>query len=212
MQAPDSGPDIFDQFEQLILALAASFGREADEALITGYWLGLQSLGIERIRHAVSRAIAECEFMPKPVELRRLAGDLSPKVRAVKSWDCFEQAMRSIGAYSSVDFEDPILNATVRNLGGWPYLCQRETEELNRFIRPRFEAVYAALFESGVGVDAAGYLIGLSEQQNSAQGFEVEAPVEVAAIAPVPDEHRRVKQGTATGFLEKIADSMRLPQ
>lgn len=200
------------RFGELIEALAASFGREADEALLTGYWLGLQSLGLPAIERAVARAIAECEFMPKPVELRRLAGDLSPKVRAVKAWESFEQSMRTVGAYNSVDFEDPILNATIRNLGGWPYLCQRETEELNRFIRPRFEGVYAAFWESGVGVDASQYLIGLSEQSNASHGFEVEPPVKVAAALPVPEKHAQLKQGTATGFLEAIADKMRLAQ
>jgi hypothetical protein len=51
-------------------ALAAAFRTEVTEALIEGYWLGLEDIELALVGAAMRRALRECRFMPTPAELR----------------------------------------------------------------------------------------------------------------------------------------------
>jgi hypothetical protein len=152
---------------RLIAALAATFNREADEATFQGYELGLGDLPIEAVQRAVTRAICERRFMPSPAELRELSGELLPADRAIKAWEAFEKAVARHGYYTSVDFDDQLINATVRNLGGWERVSEKEGDEFSKWLRKDFERVYLAFLRSGVSAEAAAPLIGFIDRTNA---------------------------------------------
>lgn len=154
------------RFVECVNALAAAFNRQIDEALYTGYQLGLDDLAIEEIERAARRAIRECKFMPTVVELRELSGDMSPRVRAVKAWGHLVRAIATHGGYNSVTFDDLVINATVRNLGGWQYLCGMNPDEFDRFMPKRFQDTYALLCQGGISHEAAAPLLGIFDQEN----------------------------------------------
>ena len=132
-----------DRFLELISALAASFRTEATEPLLMGYWIGLQDMAIEDFERAATKAIATCRFMPVPAELRDLAGT-GQAIAAMDAWQAVIGAMRSVGRYRGVDF-GPLVNAVIRNLGGWTRLCNTDSDELHSFTRKDFERVYATM-------------------------------------------------------------------
>lgn len=175
------------EFVEVIEALAATFGREPTQAMLTGYWMGLEDLELVAVKRAAAKAIASDKFMPVPAVMRELAGELSPKQRAVLAWGAFKSAVDTHGFYASVDFDDQTINATVRNLGGWmPTLDQMETEG-DKWIRKDFERVYEAFAATGIGPDLARPLLGQHEQNNIQSGHHkaIKPPVLVITGLPV---------------------------
>ena len=125
-------------------------------------------------------------------------------------------AIRFQGGYRTIAFDDPVIHATVRNLGGWVQLTDATSEDLSRFIQPRFVKTYSALAQMGITESEAAPLFGLIDRDNTKAGYE---PGEVVAIATglpsldvkiIPSDS--VPKGLPTGSVVKhLADAMRLP-
>src|SRR5690606_23112013 len=111
----------------------------------------------------------------------------NPDDRAMLAWSDVQNAI-PLGPYKHVDFSDKLINAAVRNLGGWPAFIGRLVDaESEKWLRLEFTKCYATLANSGVSGEMCAALPGLS--QASVRGGEVVAPVAVriactSAIAP----------------------------
>ena len=81
-------------------------------------------------------------------------------------------AIREVGYYNTVAFDDPAITATVRNLGGWLRLCEMEVEEFEKWLRPNFERVYKGLRLTGVSNEQASPLLGFFDLQNGGNGHD----------------------------------------
>ena len=167
-------------FAVLFEALCAAFRVEPSEPLAMAYWLGLKDLDAAAFEQAVGRAMREAEHMPKPVELRRLAGERTEEERSVVAWSQVRDAVRRVGAYGSVDFDDPAINAALRAMGGWPRLCGLNGDEFDVWAAKEFARQYAAWSALRVTPESeqARPLPGLSEQHNVSIG----APFELHRI------------------------------
>lgn len=142
--------------------LGELFGRNLSTGAVLAYVKGLIDLDPERLKEAFSEARRTCQFMPTVANLRILAGVETTEVRAARAWGEFEQAA-SIGPYKSVDFADLSINATIRNLGGWPLFLSRlanATEE--KWARKEFMETYAT-YVRDVGYEAGRPLPGISQ-------------------------------------------------
>ena len=153
-----------------INALAATFRQEVTEAMLTGYEMGLGDLPLSAIKQAIVRAMRTKTFMPAVAELRELAGELTIDQRVVKAWGAFEKAVIAHGGYTSVDFDDQTINATVRNLGGWERLCEMPASEFDKWLRKDFERVYRGLVNTQLSAEEAAPLIGIHERGNRFNG------------------------------------------
>lgn len=166
-------------FIEAITVLATAFARELSEPLFEAYWIGLRDLTPMAVKEAVGRAINTSKFMPPPAELRELAGQMTPTNQAVHAWQAVLKAFATCGYYKSVDFDDPLINATLRNLGGWMRVIERMDEEGDKWIHKEFEATYKAFAATGVSSEMALPLQGFHEQQNVLTGHEVEGPARI---------------------------------
>lgn len=164
-----------------VAALATAFGKQADEATYLAYSLGLGGLSIAQVKSAVARALRASKFMPSPAELRELAGEVSAKARAVLAWDAVKRAIELNGAYRTVEFDDPAINASLLSLGGWPFICEASTADLDKHHAARFEKIYMAFLQRGA-VPSSGPLLGLFDRENVARGYK-------------PQEVRRIETG-----------------
>jgi hypothetical protein len=63
------------QFERIMTKLAAVYGAKANPDMIDGYFLALKGFPIATVERACQAAVDECQFMPKPVELRSFASE-----------------------------------------------------------------------------------------------------------------------------------------
>lgn len=155
------------EFAKTVTALAATFRQESSAALIQGYWMGLSDLTLADIQSAAAKAIQTSKFMPTPRELRELASTMLPTDRAALAWDAAVNAVNFHGYYDSVDFDDRLINAVIRGMGGWMRFNERIEAEDNVWLRKEFEKLYATYARTGVGSEAVAYLGGFFEQQNA---------------------------------------------
>lgn len=181
-----------------VTLLAETIGqKQISTATINGWIEGLDGLTIEQIMVGVRRALKTCKFMPTPVEIRELAGELKGQDRAVKAWGALQLAVVQHGAYRTVDFDDPVINATVNNLGGWERVCTTDAKEFDVFLRPKFLAAYAALYATGVGEEESAPLQGIHDRENSRHGFDPQVPQFIVTGLPVPKRAPRVGNSQA---------------
>jgi len=162
-------------FSLAVGAMLETFGQEATKELIRGYWIGLSDLELNSVQFAVARAIRECDRLAKPVELRRLAGEATDDQAATIAWD---DALRAVpkGAYKHIDFENKLINAVIRNLGGWPnFVARFSSADDEKWIRQEFIRAYKN-FSSGVSLEACAPLPGLSQVVHRGNGLEPPVP------------------------------------
>lgn len=178
------------QFALAIGAMLETFGQEATKPILHGYWMGLQDLTLEQVQAAVSRAMGTCERKPTPVELRRLVGEQTSEQRAISAWGDVLRAVPR-GAYKHIDFADKLVNAAIRNLGGWPTFVGRFTdEESEKWARLEFIKAYQAFAAGGVDGEACEPLPGLA--QMTSIGGNLCAPIPLR-IECTPDRARMPK-------------------
>jgi hypothetical protein len=129
-----------------VTTLSEAFRQPLTDVAARGYMIGLDDLTHEQVAMAMKRAIRESKFMPSPAELRAFAGAGGARATetvAVEAWEAVRSAMDRHDYTVSVDFGS-LVNAVVRNLGGWAWLCDQRLSALP-FVRKDFERVYALL-------------------------------------------------------------------
>ena len=175
-------------FRIVVSYLFASFRQEASQAAFHGYWLGLRDLSLPQVELAVATAIRDCDFIPPPSGLRKFAGLMLPADRAVLAWEAFRTAWRKHSWYDSVNFDDPVINATIRNLGGWCELIDRieDEDKTDKWARREFERIYQSFCRVGISKKQGLYLPGFFERDNRFRGYGdcVPPPTQVATGLP----------------------------
>jgi hypothetical protein len=154
------------QFVQMILALAATFRTEATEPLYEGYWMGLGDLSLGRVKAAAVAAMHSQKFMPTVAELRELAGAHvpTPEERSTRAWMVVMDGR--VGYYDSVAFDDSVIHATIRAMGGWMRFWERLEEEGRKWLCREFEQTYVRLMATGFSVGESSHLVGFHEMNN----------------------------------------------
>lgn len=133
------------RFAAVIEQLGIVYGKEIDDLLLRAYWAALKDVSIDDLENAAYAHIALEKWFPKPCELRG-ADETAISMRA---WDTAIAAAGRIGAYKNVDFEDLVINATIRFLGGWTRFCEMKTDEED-WRRKEFLQAYRDFRRSGV--------------------------------------------------------------
>jgi hypothetical protein len=162
------------EFVLVIQALAATYSRDATEAMLTGYWMGLEDVDLAGVKRAAAAAMHHSRFMPTVAELRELSGEMPVTTRAAVAWQAVRQAVCRYGYYDSVRFDDPVVTAALRNgWGGWIQFDEALERDEEKWIRKEFERLYVALFTSGRRFNPTEYLLGRAEMDRAggAQDF-----------------------------------------
>ena len=199
------------RFGTAIAAMAATFRQEATRALVKGYELGLEDLPIASIEQAVARALRQCKFMPSAAELRELAGEMLPAHRAVLAWGVVVKTLAKYDHWDSVDFDDPVINATIRNLGGergWEDLPAKLEDEGTKWVRKDFERVYIALAQSGISLEATRPLIGFHDRDNAFNGYHKAVKKAVVIACGLPAHRLGVAEPLAIGAPMELLESV----
>jgi hypothetical protein len=168
--------EIVDDLEVLLRALFETFGITPTAGQIMGYRMALDDVPMSDIERGIRKAMRDSKFMPKPVELRELSGEMPWTTKAALAWGAVKKAIHSHGAYACVDFADPAINAVIRNMGGWVELCGRDAATFETFTRKDFERIYLLLAPGGVDRGAGAYLRGIFEGPPRRIGVPYAAP------------------------------------
>ncbi len=192
----------YDPIAAAVAVLCEAFRQKGTEATVEAYRIGLEGISPDALKIALGAAIRGSRFMPSPAELRELAGEVTGKDRAVLAFTALDAAVLRHGYYHSVDFDDPLLNATVNALGGWEKVCDVSIKEWDSFFRNRFIDVYQAYAKRGVTADQAAPCIGFYDRSNGFNGYQSNHLHRIATglpIVPLLHDAKRIESPRLRG-------------
>lgn len=191
-----------EQISACVATLCEAVGRKPSKPMYLAYEIGTLGIPVEQIERATTAALQRPDkWMPSPGELRELAGDVRPADRAAMAFQALKTACSRVGAFRSPDFDDALINATVRNLGGWTRACEMPVSEFDTWYRKDFIEVYQMFCRTGTNPEQDAPLIGESEASNLANGFLEEVPgcrVPVVTGLPWAGTERRRLAGSGS--------------
>lgn len=167
------------------------------------YLMALEDLGTERIVQACRIAMSACKFFPKPAELRELVRLPEDDIehRAQLAWQAVKENAigRIVHTGKPLDFQDPITNAAVREVGGLNYLALQGTDtEHEKYTRPRFLEAYKRL--------ASCSLLPPSKTEPlKSRVTKQKEPILIPCPYRVEPRIKHVTAGIAKGLAEKIS-------
>ena len=91
------------------------------------------------------------------------------------AWTKVYSAIKHVGPYQTIAFDDAIIHAVISDMGGWIYLCDMQEEE-QPFKAREFEKRYQGYSIRGHCFNYPGKLIGLAEAYNSSDGHSRHIP------------------------------------
>lgn len=166
-------------FAEAIGAMCLTMQMEASADMIRGYWLALSDLKLKDVQEAVVKAMRTStsnKKLPFPADLRVLAGaEVSPDQKGLFAWNDVLKAL-PLGPYKHVDFEDRVINACIRSMGGWPnFLSRFGSSDEEKWVRIEFLKSYKGFVEAGCNGDICRHLAGLGQKE--VVNGELSAPV-----------------------------------
>ncbi len=171
------------QFACLLVKLSELHGKSMSSHLTEAYWKALEIfewIDVKAAFEAHTRNPDCGQFFPKPADIVRFI-DGSGETRALKAWTIVEKAMRQIGIYQSVVFDDCLIQAVIEEMGGWIKLCSMTLDGLP-FRALEFQKRYMA-FVIKKPAHYPSVLYGLSALENAKNGYEVELPLLIGDAA-----------------------------
>lgn len=164
-------------FAKLMVGVAELYGKPISPELISIYWDGLSEHELDEVRLALNlhmRNPDTGQFMPKPADvIRFLTGNTL--TQAMRAWQKVDQAVRHVGGYQTVVFDDPIIHAVIVDMGGWMGFGQTPEDEWH-FKARDFERRYQS-YKLKPPADYPRKLIGIFEAENGPRGFVSDGPM-----------------------------------
>lgn len=112
-------------FAELITALGELHEKVITKAMLGMYWSALQHLDIKQVQQAVNAHNSDPErgrWMPKPSDLL-LQIDGTATEQAVAATCKVESAVRNVGPWRQIVFDDPVIHRVIVSMGGWIRFC-----------------------------------------------------------------------------------------
>lgn len=172
MQATDKK-----RFLTVLTGVADYYGKELSEGVIGLYWQGLQQHDLNAIERALwehAQSPDSGQFMPKIADLTRILQGRTQDQAAI-AWSKVDKAIRHVGTYSDVVFDDPIIHRVVADMGGWIWLG-KQTDDEWPFIARRFEQAYRGYKMRGEIPEYQSVLIGEANAYNQKEGYRLAPP------------------------------------
>lgn len=135
--------DDADRFRELLVGVHSFYRYEVSKFQVEVWWQALKALDYDAVRDAFNRHVLNPDngqFCPKPADIVKLIGGGTAD-RALVAWSKFDLAVRNVGAWDSVVFDDPIIHQVADDMGGWRALCAR-TEKEWPFVQNEFVTRY----------------------------------------------------------------------
>jgi hypothetical protein len=164
-------------FAAMIEAVAEYCGRTLSPGVIAIYWQGLRDLDLAALRHALNAHVQNPDtgqYMPKIADIRRMIGGTTQDA-ALRAWAMVDRAVRQVGCYADVVFDDPLIHRVLHDMGGWISLGGKREDEWP-FVAREFENRYRGYRMRNERPPYPAVLVGLANAQNRRLGFGDDPP------------------------------------
>lgn len=205
MQTPD-----YENFSSLIADVHAFYRRDISNFSLSVWWEAMKPYDLAAVSQALSRHSMNPDtgkFMPMPSDVVRMLQG-STQDSALTAWAKVDKAIRHVGTYRSVVFDDPLIHVVLHDMGGWIALGQK-TEDEWPFVAKEFENRYRGFKARGEVPEYNRVLIGLTDAQNQKEGYQTQAPMLIGNEAKAKQVMLRGYDRVGIGFKPATVDVMR---
>lgn len=166
------------RFALCLAAASEVYSKVVSQAAANVWWDLTKKYDIEAVETAFAIHMADPDngqFMPKPADIiRRITG--TSQDSALRAWAMVDKAVRSVGPWASVTFDDPITMRVLSDMGGWCWLGDK-TDDAWPFVAKEFENRYRGYKQRGELPEHPSVLIGYTDATNVKNGYRQGAPV-----------------------------------
>jgi len=170
--------DDFQKFHDGIVGVMGFYGKTVSAFALDVWWTALKGHDLVAIVDAFNRHLANPDtgqFPPKPADIIRMLQG-STQDSALRAWAKVDSAVRRIGTYCDVVFDDPLIHRVIHDMGGWIGLGTKDESEWP-FVAKEFENRYRGFKARSEIPEYPAKLIGIATAHNEKKGFPVEAPM-----------------------------------
>lgn len=164
--------DDMEQFQEIMTVLNESFGdinRPVSDIKMRFYFKALSDLTIDQLNDAaiILANTKVIHTFPTPAEIRQ-AVEGNPHDQGQIAFDKLITAVRSIGPYQTVIFDDPAIHAFIQSYGGWEEICDKTVEDW-KYMRNEFVKGYTGFQRI---YDVPLQLTGIHDAANRCKGID----------------------------------------
>jgi hypothetical protein len=167
--------DDFQKFHDGIAGVMSFYGKSVSRFALDVWWTALRKFDLAAIVDAFNRHLANPDsgqFAPKPADIIRMLQG-STQDSAMRAWAKVDQAVRGVGTYCDVVFDDALIHRVIQDMGGWIALGTRSEDEWP-FVAKEFENRYRGFSARGERPSYPAMLTGLATAHNSRNGYHAE--------------------------------------
>lgn len=167
----------FEAFREGVAGVYAFYGREVSDFALDVWWRALQQFDLAAVTDAFGRHLVNPDsgqYLPKPADIVRMMGGTTED-SALQAWAKVDWAVRCVGCYRSLTFDDPLVQRVIADMGGWVALCAGSDEEWP-FVARDFQHRYRGYRTRSEVPSYPGHLVGRIEADNGARGFRATEP------------------------------------
>lgn len=171
-----------EQLTAMLAKVMSIYSKQITTGFVDVFFDALSAYDIESVRRGLNAHVQNPDsgqFPPKPADIVRLIDGTSAD-QGMQAWSRVDKAVRQVGPYQSVVFDDPIIHRVLEEMGGWMKLCSTPSLDDYKFAGLEFARRYRAfVIAGGVGSEYPRHLIGLAEAENGNAGFKNHLPAPV---------------------------------
>ena len=171
-------------FVTILTGLAEYYEKTLSTSTIALYWEALKNYDLSSVEKAFENHIQNPDeagrWMPKISDInQKLQGRTQDQ--ASQAWAKVDRAVREIGCYVDVDFEDSITHRVICEMGGWISFSNKKEAEW-AFVAKEFENRFRSYLLCPQSFESPAVLIGISNAENMTRGLPLQPPVRVQKI------------------------------
>lgn len=201
----------FDDFCMVLTSVGELYGKPVGEFAISLWWGALKDYDLLAVQEALSRHVRNPDsgqFMPKPADVVRMMQG-STQDSALSAWAKVDKAVRHVGPYKSVVFDDPLIHVVLHDMGGWTALGQKTDDEWP-FVAKEFENRYRGFKARGEIPQYPPQMIGISDAHNSLGGFKQDQPMLIGDQSKAIQVMQKGTDRPLLGITRLASESLRL--
>jgi len=165
-------------FYTLVGNVYAFYRQDTSSFALGVWWEAMKPFDFAAVADALNRHCVNPDsgqFMPKPADVVKMLRG-STLDGAMVAWSKVDKAVRQVGTYASVAFDDPIIHRVLQDMGGWVALGSKDEREWP-FVAKEFETRYRGYRVRGEVPEYPKVLIGIAEAQNNQNDLKSQPPV-----------------------------------
>jgi hypothetical protein len=167
MKQPD-----FEPFCEMLDLIAEQCSKKLSDGLKMLYWQGLKDYDLPALQQAAYRHLRNPDsgqFMIKIADFTKML-EGTTQDSALVAWAKVDMAIRRVGTYQDVVFDDSIIHRVIHDMGGWIGLGTKSESEWP-FVAKEFENRYRGFKSRSEKPEYPAKLIGIATAHNEQHGF-----------------------------------------